>query len=203
MQIRAVLFDLDGTLTKPLLDFSRIRNEIGLGPDCPSVLEGIRQLEPECRDRAMEILCRHEEHAAIHSTLNPGAESLLAYLRQGSISTGILTRNSQKCTQFVLQKHRLSFDGIITREQGPVKPNGFGVLQLCRQFKVSPSDTLVVGDYLHDLQAARHAGAIPVLLMTHPQAKKFKQIAVFCISCLDEVRPIIDNFENLYEENKI
>jgi len=33
---RAVIFDLDGTLTEPLLDFDAMRAEIGLAPGCRS-----------------------------------------------------------------------------------------------------------------------------------------------------------------------
>ena len=195
MPIGAVLFDLDGTITEPLLDFSQIRREIGISSDYPSVLEGIQDLNAEAYSRAMEILRRHEEYAARHSTLQPGVKSVLAYLRQRSIHTGILTRNCRQCTEFVLQKHGLSFDGIITREDGPAKPDGFGVLCLCRQFDVSPANTMVVGDYLHDLLAAHNAGAVPVLFISHAKANEYENHADFCISHLDEVLQIIDNLQ--------
>jgi HAD superfamily hydrolase (TIGR01549 family) len=193
MPIRAVLFDLDGTITEPLLDFALIRREIGLAPDCPSILDGIEEMDSQARQWAMEILCRHEDHAARNSTLQEGARALLADLRGRKIPTGILTRNSRQSTQVVLEKHGLSFDGIITREDGPAKPDSFGVLTLCHRFGALPENTLVVGDYLHDLLAARNAGAIPVLLTGHPHAKEYAENADFCIRHLDEVIRIIDN----------
>ncbi len=195
MRIGAVLFDLDGTITEPLLDFSQIRRQIGLPADCPSVLEAIASLQPQAANRARQILCRHEDFAARNSTLNPGAQTLLTNLRNRGIPVGILTRNSRICTDFVLQKHRLSFDGIITREDGPAKPDRFGVLELCRQFRAAPANTLLVGDYLHDLLAARNAGALAVLLKNRPDADRFANHADFCISHLDEVLQIIDNLQ--------
>jgi len=194
MPVQAVLFDMDGTLTQPLLDFDAIRREIGLPPDCPSILSGIETLPAERRAAAWEILCRHEALAAAHSTLQPSAQSLLTDLHRQNIKTGLLTRNSLTSTQTVLQKHGLFFDGIITREDGPPKPDPFGVQMLCRQFQVSPSQTLVAGDFLHDLQAARRAGAIAVLFKSHPRADEFVPFADFSIDSLDEIRLIIDNF---------
>ena len=58
MQPRAVIFDLDGTLTQPLLDFDLIRAEIGLGPG--PILEQLSALTQAERDRAETILRRHE-----------------------------------------------------------------------------------------------------------------------------------------------
>ncbi|HOQ04722.1 MAG TPA: HAD family hydrolase [Anaerohalosphaeraceae bacterium] len=193
MSVQSVLFDLDGTLTVPLLDFDLIRRQIGLPPDCPSILAAIENLPENRRRQAWEILCRHEEYAALHSTLQPSAKSLLDYLRQKNIKTGILTRNSRQCTQTVLTKHRITVDGMITREDGPPKPDPFGVLALCRLFQTLPSKTLVVGDFLHDLQAAENAGAVAVLFKSHPRADEFVPWADFVIHSLDEIRLIIDN----------
>ena len=47
------------------------------------------------------------------------------------------------------KKHKLKFDAIIDREDGPVKPDAFGVLQLCDRFGVTAGETLVVGDFLY------------------------------------------------------
>ncbi len=201
MPVQSVLFDLDGTLTVPLLDFDLIRQQIGLPPDCPSILAAIENLPETHRRRAWEILCSHEEHAAVHSELQPSAKPLLDYLRQKNIKTGILTRNSRQCTQTVLAKHRITVDGMITREDGPPKPDPFGVLTLCRLFRSSPRNTLVVGDFLHDLQAARQAGAPAVLFKTHPRADEFVPWADFVIHSLDEIRLIIDNLSDKLEGN--
>ncbi|HOK66473.1 MAG TPA: HAD family hydrolase [Anaerohalosphaeraceae bacterium] len=193
MSVQSVLFDLDGTLTVPLLDFDLIRRQIGLPPDCPSILAAIENLPETQRRQAWEILCRHEEVAALHSTLQPSAKSLLDYLRQKNIKTGILTRNSRASAQTVLTKHRITVDGMITREDGPPKPDPFGVLALCRLFQTIPSRTLVVGDFLHDLQSAKNAGAVAVLFKSHHRADEFVPWADFVIHSLDEIRLIIDN----------
>ena len=59
---RAVIFDLDGTLADPLLDFDAIRAEIGLAPGLP-ILEQLADATPAARARAEEIMRRHERTA--------------------------------------------------------------------------------------------------------------------------------------------
>jgi hypothetical protein len=66
-----VIFDLDGTLTEPVLDFDAIRAEIGLLPGLP-ILEQLEALQPATRARAEEIMVRHERDAIARATLSDG-----------------------------------------------------------------------------------------------------------------------------------
>ena len=93
----------------------------------------------------------------------------------------------------IAEKHNLQFDRIVGREDGPVKPDAFGVRHLCRHFGVEPPETLLVGDYLYDVLCARAAGAISVLLANHPRAPEFVQHADFVIQNLREILQIIDD----------
>ena len=192
MPIRAVIFDLDGTITQPYFDFGAIREEIGIGRDEGPVLEAMEQMTAEQRQRAERILHDHEERALAASTLNPGARETLVELRRRSLPIGILTRNRKCNAQAIAARHGLHFDSVVGREDGPVKPDAHGVLHLCRQFGVSPAETVLVGDYLHDLQCARAAGAVAVLIASHRQAEEFAPQADFIIDTLDEILGIID-----------
>ncbi len=192
MTIKAVIFDLDGTLTEPFLDFDQIRRQIGL-PEGIGVLEGINRLSIKQKRRAEIILTEHEDHAAQNSKLNEGAKEIIDILRQRGISIGLLTRNLRKNVELVAAIHGLHFDAIIDRTDGPAKPDSFGVCQLCRQFNVQPSETLVVGDFRHDLQCAKDAGAIAVLIRTHSKVDEFVHLADFTIDRLDELLAIIDS----------
>ncbi len=200
MIVSAVIFDLDGTITRPFLDFDIIRKDIGITGDGGSILEAMEKMDLHQRERAWRILLRHEEEAALHAELNPGVREILTELRRRSIKTGILTRNSIISTRVVLDKFELEFDAIVTREDGPVKPDAFGVVSLCRQFRVSPDSVLLVGDYLHDLLTARNAGALAVLLKTHKNALQFEKFADFSIDRLEEVVEIIDKLKGKYAE---
>ena len=193
MSIKAVIFDLDGTITQPYFDFDAIREEIGLARDSGPLLESMEKMTPEQRQKAEEILYNHEEKAVIESKLNAGAEETLSTLRASGIHIGILTRNQRANAHAIASKHNLRFDAVIGREDGPAKPDAFGVKQLCRKFSVEPEETLVVGDYLFDLLCAKAAGAYAVLLANHHQADDFAEHADFCINNVTEILDIIAN----------
>src|SRR5205807_3799833 len=74
----AVLFDMDGTLTEPMLDFPAIKAEMGIGTR--PILEALAELTGPSRAAAEAVLLRHEEHAAENSTLNPGCREVLEWL---------------------------------------------------------------------------------------------------------------------------
>lgn len=193
MPFKAVIFDLDGTITQPYFDFDAIRQEIGLARDSGPLLEAMEKMTPSQRLEAERILHYHEDKAVTESKLNPGAEQTLSALRAAGIHIAILTRNVRANAFAIARKHDLEFDAVIGREDGPVKPDAFGVLELCRQFGVEPRETLLVGDYLFDLLSAKAAGAVAVLLANHHQADEFAEHADFCIKNIGEILDIVAN----------
>jgi HAD superfamily hydrolase (TIGR01549 family) len=192
MRIKAVIFDLDGTITQPFFDFDAIRKEMGYPPDAGPILELMEKMTAGERDEAERILLAHEEKAVAESTLNPGAKETLEELRRRKILIGILTRNKKENAMAVGDKHGLKFDAVVGRDEGPVKPDAFGVLYLCERFGIKPQESLVVGDYLFDLLCARAAKAIPVLLKNHHKADEFAKHADFVIENIAGLLKIID-----------
>ena len=191
MAIEAVIFDLDGTITQPYFDFDAMREEIGLAKDSGPILESMEKMTTEQRNRAEQILRSHEEKAVMKSTLNPGAKRTLSALRSAGIRIGVLTRNRRSNAFAIAKKRGLKFDAVVGREDGPIKPDAFGVLRLCEQFGIKPKNTLVVGDYLFDLQCAKAAGAVAVLLTNHERADEFAEHADFCIENISGILQII------------
>jgi len=189
--IKAVIFDLDGTITEPFFDFDKIKKEIGLPEGCGPLLEAMEKMTGKQRQRAEKILHRHEQLAVAKSTLNPGTKETLHTLTDIGVKMGILTRNKRNNALAVLKKHALKFDMVVGREDGPVKPDAFGVAHTCEKFGVSPCQTLVVGDYLFDLQCARSAGAIAVLLANHKDAQQFACCADYTIENIEQILDII------------
>jgi HAD superfamily hydrolase (TIGR01509 family) len=196
MSIKAVIFDLDGTITQPYFDFDVIREEIGLDRNSGPVLESMEKMSPQQRRDAEKILHFHEERA-VTQRLNPGAKQTLSALRKAGIHIGILTRNKRSNALAIARKHGLKFDAIVDREDGPVKPDAFGVLRICQQFEVEPRQSLVVGDYLFDILSAKAAGAIAVLLANHNRAAEFSEYADFTIENIGKILQIIEEKNNL------
>jgi len=194
VKISGVIFDLDGTLTQPCLDFDQIRSEIGdiNGP----ILEAMEKMLPERRRKAEQILHRHEQIAADNAQLNNGAVEACAWLRRRKKKIGLVTRNRRASVERICQIHDLSFDSVVTREDGPVKPDPLPVLQACREMQVQPSECVMVGDYLFDLVSGRRAGAVSILLSTSENYADFAHEADYIISSLDELPGLIDKIEN-------
>jgi len=192
MSIKAVIFDLDGTITQPYFDFDAIREEIGLAKDSGPVLESMEKMTAQQRQDAEKILYYHEQKAVTESKLNANAKQTLSALRTAGIHIGVLTRNKRSNALAIARKHKLKFDAVIGREDGPVKPDAFGVLRICEQFGVEPEETMLVGDYLFDLLCAKAAGAVAVLLANHNQADEFAEHADFCIDDISRILEIID-----------
>jgi HAD superfamily hydrolase (TIGR01509 family) len=201
MPIKAVIFDLDGTITQPFFDFDAIRQEMGFPSDAGPILELMEKMTPQQRLDAERILQFHEERAVAESTLNPGAREALEELSKRGILIGILTRNMRSNVLAVAEKHGLRFDAVVGREEGPVKPDAFGVEYLCRQFGIEPHEALVVGDYLFDLLCARAAGAVAVLLANHKKAGEFARHADFVVENITDILQIIEGGRGLRRDD--
>ncbi|TFG48116.1 MAG: HAD family hydrolase [Candidatus Brocadiia bacterium] len=191
MPIKAVIFDLDGTITEPFFDFDAMRSEMGLTGEDGPIWEAMEKMAPERRREAERILDYHENLAVSESTLNLGAKETLEQLRQMGIFIGVLTRNKKCNASAVAEKHGLFFDAVLGREEGPVKPDAFGVLRLCEKFGIEPGQTIMVGDFLFDIQCANAAGAVSVLLKNHHRADEFAEQADFVIENLGQILDII------------
>jgi len=136
------------------------------------------------------------------SELNAGAKETLLTLRSAGIHIGVLTRNRRNNAFAIARKHNLEFDAVVGREDGPVKPDAFGVLHLCRQFGIKPQETLLVGDYLFDLLCAKAAGAVAVLLTNYNRSDEFAEHADFCIENISGILDIIENIKKRVEKGE-
>jgi HAD superfamily hydrolase (TIGR01549 family) len=186
-----VIFDMDGTLTEERLDFAEIRRDIGV-PEGAGILEHISHLAGTEKARATGILQQHEMAAARACTLQEGVTEMLAALKAHSIRMALLTRNSSTCAEVVLGRHGLGFEYVATREQTPHKPHADSILNICRRFAILPEQTLMVGDYLYDVQAARNAGVDCALVCLKPgDLPPFAAMATHVVRSLAELPEIV------------
>ncbi len=190
-EIDTIIFDLDGTLTVPILDFDLIRREIGIekGP----VWEAILGMSPGRRKTAEDILLKHEIDAARRSELQPNAQKLLLKLEKRDIGVAVLTRNCRASWDIVRDRFDLPIQHVYAREDGPMKPDPTAVIELAQELNSDLTRTLVVGDYLFDIQAGKNAGTFTALLVNHSPVPDYAHIADYVIRDLLEILDILDS----------
>ena len=179
---------MDGTLTKPMLDFPRIKAEMGIG-DRP-ILEALCEMGPPERAVAEATLLRHEQHAAEHSALNPGCRELLEWLDRHRIATALITRNSRQSLDVVVTRHSLKISTLITREDEPFKPDPHPLNLACRKLGIDRSAAWMVGDGRYDIEAGRAAG-IKTVWLSHGRSRPFEAQPWQAVSDLIELRSLL------------
>lgn len=183
----AVAFDLDGTLVDSGLDFARIRAALGF-PAGIGLLEHIATLEdPEAVARAHAVIHRFEMEGARTATWMPGAQALLAHLRDRDIPVAILTRNSREAVAATDAVLSLGVELILTRDDAPPKPDPSGLLRIADHLAVPAGRMTYVGDFVDDLTAARAAGMAAGLYRNHRNGHYTDQ-ADYVIEHFDDLR---------------
>ncbi len=159
------IFDLDGTLTVSAHDFEHIRQQLGLAPETP-ILEALHAM-PEAEAAPLwEMLNELEFYYAGKASVMQGAADLLQKLHDDGRQLAILTRNTMPVVKQTLQACRLDHffpvEHILDRDACIPKPSPDGVKRLLEFWQADADDSVMVGDYLYDLEAGKGAGVATI-----------------------------------------
>lgn len=191
MKYELVIFDMDGTLTVDTLDFTALRRDMGM-PERGGILEQLAAMTPEMRAEKQAILHRHEMEAANRCGVQEGAVELLDHLRSAGVKTALLTRNSAVCAQRILERHALVLEHVRTREDHPHKPHPEAILSVTRKFNIDVGKTLMVGDYLYDLQTAAAAACDSALFVPRDEElPEFAPMATYVVRQLMDLANVV------------
>jgi HAD superfamily hydrolase (TIGR01549 family) len=176
LKVRAIIFDLDGTVVETPYDWAHIREE--LGTKGVSILTYLRALaEPE-RSLKWNILKKYEDAATHKAKLKKGIRPFFTFLARRKIKRALVTNNSRKNVRFLLKKFNLKFDWVISRERGLWKPSGAPFLEVLRRLKIKKEECWVVGDSQFDIKAAKEAGIENIFILGRNKEKFYSSGAI-------------------------
>lgn len=170
MHFSGWIFDLDGTLTVAQHDFPAIRRELGVPAD-EDILEHLGKLPIAERQRLNEQLDAIELRLAQEVAPAPGAAELIRELHRRDLRLGILTRNLRQVAMASLDRIGVldcfQPQDILGRDDAPAKPAPDGIHRLLRDWQLTETEAVMVGDFRFDLEAGRAAGCHTCLV--HPE----------------------------------
>ncbi len=180
--VRALIFDLDGTLIdskrdlihsvnamlgemgRARLDEETISGYIGHGaPVLVSRALGGNAKEEELRRALQFFLGYYEEHKMDTTCAYPGIPDALAELSRKKVPMAVLTNKPVKISVRILDSlglashFRVIYGGNSFETK---KPDPFGANKILTEFGAQPRETMIVGDSEVDVQTARNAGTI-------------------------------------------
>ncbi|RYY80959.1 MAG: HAD family hydrolase [Moraxellaceae bacterium] len=184
--MRAVLFDLDGTLIDTAPDFIRIiglmcqQATIAVPSDDlirAQVSEGARAMvnliypdlelnSPQLLQIRQQFLDIYAQNIAVDTALFPGMDALLQQLEALDIPWGIVTNKPRGLSELLLDALNLTARCqvlVCPDDVSRTKPDPEPMLLAARELGIAPEQIIYVGDHPRDIDAGRAAGMPTVL----------------------------------------
>lgn len=183
MTIKAVLFDLDGTLADSLADLTDAVNHIRGAFSQPQLTHAmvrdnigkgarhlVRQVLPEAGeteiDHALDLFLQYNRHHIADKTgLYPGIPQLLRELTARGIKMAVISNKNEELSVLILRTlgiHEL-FECICGGDTySENKPSPLPLLKVIEKLGLAPHECLMVGDSINDIAAGQLAGVTSI-----------------------------------------
>jgi phosphoglycolate phosphatase len=171
MQLRAAIFDFDGTVADTFEEMFRVLNglsgEFGYRPAAPDETELLRGLGPvevakrlgvKWHQLPLIVTRARQELAHAMPRVQPfaGIAEALAELRRRGLAVGLLTSNNRVNVQLFLDRHPIEFDFISTGSGLWTKHRRLA--RLLKREGLSRDQAAYIGDEVRDIEAGRKLG---------------------------------------------
>lgn len=200
-RLRGVVFDMDGTLTRPNLDFGEMYRRAGVdGSD--DILAAIAAMPPADAAKASAVVEEMEAEGRRTLELMPGAAELAAFLEAHAIPTALVTRNTRATVDRLhgalwAPRGLRPFSPAITRDDAgiPAKPDPAAVAAILTAWGLGDGDrggVLMVGDSpANDVAFGKAAGVGTALVDSGRAAKGDDGGADVVVASLAELAPYL------------
>lgn len=182
--IKAVLFDLDGTLANSLKDLANAVNfalshenfppheveefKMFVGDGMPKMIE--RALPDGHKDadtvnRMLKLCLEHYSvHYADYTASYEGVPQLISELKDMGIIVAVVTNKMQEMAEIVVNKlYGDTFKKVFGKVEGvPAKPDPTMTLMAMEELGVKPEECVFIGDSGMDVLTGVNSGALPV-----------------------------------------
>ncbi|MFJ4144641.1 N-acetylmuramic acid 6-phosphate phosphatase MupP [Pseudomonas sp. NPDC089734] len=180
MRLRAVLFDMDGTLLDTAPDFIAISQAMLADRGFPAVADKLIRDEisggakamvaatfalspndPAFEPLRLEFLERYQRDCAVHSKLFDGMAELLADIEKSGLIWGVVTNKPVRFAQPIMEQLGLDKRSALLICPDHVtysKPHPEPLILACNKLDLDPASVLFVGDDLRDIESGRDAG---------------------------------------------
>ncbi len=218
MRLRAVLFDMDGTLLDSAPDFIAIcqamRTERDLAPIADKLIRdqvsgGARamvattfSMDPqhaEFEALRLEFLERYQQHCAVLTRPFDGINELLEDIEKANLRWGVATNKPVRYAEPIMQQLGLAQRSAVLVCPDHVsrsKPDPEMLLLACQQLQLEPGEVLFIGDDERDIEAGRAAGCRTVAVSygyIHPEDNPANWGADALVDHPRELRQLLDN----------
>ena len=108
-EIKGVIFDMDGTLTVPVLDFGKLRRILGLSPR-EDILDAVSKMEEAQKAHAKKLIEEFEAEGRQQFQLQSDIVQLLELIVSCDVKLALVTRNSQESVDFFMGRLEKEID---------------------------------------------------------------------------------------------
>jgi phosphoglycolate phosphatase len=217
MRLRAVLFDMDGTLVDsapdfiaicqamraarglPALEPQRIRDQVSGGARAMVACSfDLAPEHPEFEALRLEFLERYQAHCAELTRPFAGIPELLADLERARLRWGVATNKPLRYAEPIMQRLQLAERAAVLvcpEHVSRSKPDPEMLLLACAKLALDPREVLYVGDDARDIEAGRAAGTRTVAVRygyIHPDDNPGHWGADLVIDHPGELREVLD-----------
>lgn len=216
--IKAVFFDLDGTLLDTSKDLGQALNAVRIAQGLTPFSDDITRKEVSNGANALvklgfgdalsqaqhakyrqALLDYYLAHIAEHTFAFEGIAELITQLANANMAWGIVTNKPALYTQALMKHFNFASAPVATISPDHVavaKPDPEGILLACQQAQCPPAQAIYIGDHQRDIEAGNNAGTSTIAVgygFTESPTCHTTWGADYTVDLATEIWPIIES----------